>query len=81
MQSKLTFRVAITRCMGDHVDKVTSTIDRVFVKIDQKNNVKRVPYATQSQCTTICLLTRENSCMAFAQRVQIFPPKLTSTTQ
>ena len=31
-----------------HVDKVTGTIDSVFVKIDQKNKVKRMPYATQS---------------------------------
>ena len=40
-RSKLS--VAITWCKGDHLDKVTGTIDSVFVKIDQKNNVKRMP--------------------------------------
>ena len=39
------------------------------VKIDQKNSVKRMPYMTQSRCTMICLLIRENSCKAFALEV------------
>ena len=57
--SKLTFRVAIMWCKGDHANKVTGMIDSVFVRHDQKNNVQRMPYMTQSRCTTICLLIRK----------------------
>ena len=71
LRSKLTFCVTITWCKGNHADKVTNVtgmIDSVFVKIDQKNSVKRMPYVTQSWCTTICLLTRENSCRPLPSR-------------
>ena len=57
--SKLTFRVAIMWCKGDHANKVTGMIDSVFERHDQKNNVQRMPYMTQSRCTTICLLIRK----------------------